>query len=402
MMQRLLSALLFLMVFVFAAGTARADGALLLGARADVNLGKPASPGCDARVKDLTGQNLVLFANGQPIPGARAWFDCDKDGALAGHALTSIAGSGDDGKNRRKAWQMALGSLSFITNRTVDLAFGTTNGTFATGSDSKDVTVTPWSIAAIDAVAFVLAAGLFIFALAFGVSRDPVPEPVEGVPLPRNFKRTYSLSRTQLVWWTVIVVWSYAAILVATGAMDTITAGTMGLMGIVGGASVLSFVQSGRPSDDDDRRKDYGKAYRDLAALVVAKKPDFSLTAQPVIVDEDTTETRDLLARMKRLQNEIYPTSNGFIDDVLTDAHGMSAHRLQLLVWTGVLGIAFLYEVARTLSMPELSPELLALTGISHGTYFGFKMNEQQVAAPEKPDTPQPNTEAGQKVKENA
>lgn len=40
--------------------------------------------------------------------------------------------------------------------------------------------------------------------------------------------------------------------------------------------------------------------------------------------------------------------------------------------------------------MPELSANLLALTGISNGTYFGFKMQEQQVAPPTAPPTARP------------
>jgi hypothetical protein len=49
-----------------------------------------------------------------------------------------------------------------------------------------------------------------------------------------------------------------------------------------------------------------------------------------------------------------------------------------MLVWTLVLGILFIYSVWYRLSMPEFSATLLALLGISSGTYLGFKIPENQ------------------------
>ena len=49
-------------------------------------------------------------------------------------------------------------------------------------------------------------------------------------------------------------------------------------------------------------------------------------------------------------------------------------HRLQVLLWTFVLGVVFVASVAHVLSMPEFNTTLLALMGISGATYLGFKM----------------------------
>jgi hypothetical protein len=71
-------------------------------------------------------------------------------------------------------------------------------------------------------------------------------------------------------------------------------------------------------------------------------------------------------------------TSKNFFDDILTDVNGSSFHRLQMLVWTLVLGMLFVYSVWKRLSMPEFDTALLALQGITAGTYLGFKLPEKQ------------------------
>lgn len=71
------------------------------------------------------------------------------------------------------------------------------------------------------------------------------------------------------------------------------------------------------------------------------------------------------------------PVSEGITKDLLTDVNGVSFHRFQMLVWTIVLGFIFCVEVYKTLRMPEFDTTLLALMGISAGTYLGFKIPER-------------------------
>jgi hypothetical protein len=71
------------------------------------------------------------------------------------------------------------------------------------------------------------------------------------------------------------------------------------------------------------------------------------------------------------------PISRGFFEDILTDDDiGISFHRFQMFVWTVVLGIIFIASVYRQLAMPEFNDTLLALMGISSGTYMGFMIAE--------------------------
>ncbi|MFD1623690.1 hypothetical protein [Azospirillum griseum] len=211
-----------------------------------------------------------------------------------------------------------------------------------------------------------LVGGLFVLAFFRRFGRDPVTL-VPDVPMPAGYVAPYSLSRFQLLWWSGVVAASYTWLLPITGSMDTISTGAMALMGIVGGTSVLAATQDNRPStkpdDDGAERAKHCANYRTAAA---ASPPDTAMMASCVA--------------------EIYPPSQGVLTDLLTDLHGYNIARLQLLIWTIVLGLSFLFEVAHNRAMPELSANLLALTGISNGTYFGFKMQEKQVA-PAAPPT---------------
>ncbi|PWC66647.1 hypothetical protein TSH7_05790 [Azospirillum sp. TSH7] len=341
--------------------TAAADTTVVLGQPLTLNLGAPpAGTDCATQATTLNAQALVLVANGQTIPGARASFGCSAKGELVGTASTSISGNGDDAAQRRAAWQTAFsGFFNLAGAKTLPVAFGPATGGIATAPKMVSIQGASDRDLGLAAIWFALVAALFLFAFFRHFGRTDAITPIAGVPMPANYRAPYSLARFQLLWWSGIVTASYVAILTITGSMDTITTGTMALMGIVGGTSVLAAFQDRRPSDDDTRRHQHAAAYLAAAA---ATPPDQTAMAASLA--------------------EVYPPSQGLLPDLLSDAAGYNIHRLQLLAWTGVLGITFLYEVTRTLGMPELSANLLALTGISNGTYFGFKMQEQQVPTP--------------------
>jgi len=56
--------------------------------------------------------------------------------------------------------------------------------------------------------------------------------------------------------------------------------------------------------------------------------------------------------------------------------HGL--HRFQIVVWTLVFTVIFVARVFVHLAMPDFDSQLLALMGISSGTYIGFKFPEKQ------------------------
>ncbi|MEH1874642.1 hypothetical protein [Nostoc sp.] len=69
--------------------------------------------------------------------------------------------------------------------------------------------------------------------------------------------------------------------------------------------------------------------------------------------------------------------SEGFFYDILSDINGVNFHRFQTFIWTVALGLFFVWEVLKNLSMPEFDDTLLTLQGISAATYLGLRGQEQ-------------------------
>ncbi|MDZ8188608.1 MAG: hypothetical protein RMX96_27605 [Nostoc sp. ChiSLP02] len=79
--------------------------------------------------------------------------------------------------------------------------------------------------------------------------------------------------------------------------------------------------------------------------------------------------------------------SQGFLMDILSDINGVNFHRFQTFIWTAAIGVFFIWEVAKNLAMPEFDETLLTLQGISSATYLGLRGQEQHgmVKDPEQP-----------------
>jgi hypothetical protein len=94
---------------------------------------------------------------------------------------------------------------------------------------------------------------------------------------------------------------------------------------------------------------------------------------------EGRTRIGQIDQQLHTLTAESAPTvSQGYLRDILSDGIGYSFHRFQIFAWTIVLGIIFISSVYNGLTMPEFSPTLLGLMGLSAGTYIGFKFPEQK------------------------
>ena len=143
-------------------------------------------------------------------------------------------------------------------------------------------------------------------------------------PAVEGVKQAYSLGRAQMAWWFFLVVLSYSFIWLVTGDRDTIPTSILALMGISSATA--------------------------LAAVLVPTP------------DAETGGRRSI----------------GWWRDLIADDRGTVAlDRLQIVVWTFVLSGIFLFSVIWELTMPEFSATLLALMGISSGTYIGFKLPQK-------------------------
>lgn len=210
-----------------------------------------------------------------------------------------------------------------------------------------------------------------------GIIRDPCP----GMPAER---RPYSLGRTQMAFWFFVIATSYVLIWMITSDRDSLTEQALGLLGISTATALGAAVVGASKTNADESN---GKALELERATIENRLRQFpeERGAQPEKLDELNKEEAEKLARLEQIKKELATlnqrgqpqVSEGFFTDLLSDAEGISLHRFQMAIWTVVLGIIFVANVFNSLAMPELSGTLLALMGISGGTYIGFKFPEK-------------------------
>ena len=227
-----------------------------------------------------------------------------------------------------------------------------------------------------------------------------------GPPKTEPGKRPYSLAKVQVAWWFFLVVGCFLLIYLITGEF-TMTEQALVLIGIGTGTALGSAMidNSKRSSADSELATLQPQEARlieeisllndDTAALerAVAANPEPTDPKQQDALKTDKESLKDakieLAEKKKKLEvvgaqiadakeGLTKPTSEGFWNDLVTDASGPSFHRFQMIAWTVILGILFLAGVYKDLSMPEFSGTMLALMGISAGTYLGFKIPEKQ------------------------
>jgi hypothetical protein len=206
-------------------------------------------------------------------------------------------------------------------------------------------------------------------AVTTSILRDAgnAPRGDEGeAPESRQESRSFSLGRTQMALWTCNVVIAFLYLRAITGEIPAITPTTLALLGIGSGAGL------GAALIDDSKRS------ATVAALV---QEQANLQGKVATLSGDAK--REAEGRLSTLPAEIADTkrawkTEGWINDLLTDANGYSLHRFQMVIWTLVLTFVFWGSVVGRLCMPEFDATLLALMGISSGVYLGFKLPEKQ------------------------
>ena len=143
-----------------------------------------------------------------------------------------------------------------------------------------------------------------------------------------NDNTVFSLSKSQMVLWTVIVAGSYVYLWLVTADQPTIDGSILILLGISVGTTTIS------------------------------RKIDTSNFSR-------VTDPQNLVLKSK-----------GFLYDILSDDSGISAHRLQNVLFTVVMACVFISSVVTHLEMPQFDSTLLALMGISSAGYLSLKPSE--------------------------
>lgn len=171
--------------------------------------------------------------------------------------------------------------------------------------------------AAVIVVLFLIGTLILVFVCKLNFIRDPVnvdPKP-------------FSLSRFQLLWWSVIIISCYILLFAIRDDFGLLSKSTLILLGISAAGTGFSILT------------------------------DYS-------VNDQGTQTPQ--------------AGKNFFYDILSDNNGVSIHRYQNFIFTIVFGVIFIYKVFATANMPDFGVLELSLMGISTATYVGLKTNENK------------------------
>lgn len=292
----------------------------------------------------------------------------------------------------KKVWTDLLGAPSGI-RRDVALSVGLETGS---AFDSVHHEGNPVVLKIISPVYGVVALLIIFVTLALllwlvrktNIIREPGPPPAPGK------QRPYNLGRAQMAFWFFLIYASYISIWLITSALDTITASLLALMGISAGTALgEAMIDTGKDTAKTNQFQDLTAEKQALEQNVVETQSqvDTITAASSTATDQlnldalnkqlldSRTRVGQIDQQLRALSAQQSPNvSSGFLRDILSDSSGYSFHRFQIFAWTIVLGVIFLVSVYNNLTMPEFSPTLLGLMGLSAGTYIGFKFPEQK------------------------
>jgi len=257
--------------------------------------------------------------------------------------------------SKSSAWKMYYGYPQYLHQMThnIEINAGTLTNEFTKLKAKPNILVSS------DIKIVVIAYGLFLISLIIilkffrGIIRNTDYYTKAGISISYN-KNTatdaassvlnisdipYSLSRVQFLFWLLII---YISILHIWGFTDVLASPTGTVLLLLGISGTTFFV--GNLIDNSSGNSN---------ALAV-----------------NVTPTQIINDLMKINQGRV---RSKFIYDILSDGENVSLHRLQLVMFTALLGVYFSWYVIFNLQMPQFSETMMLLMGISSTTYAGMK-----------------------------
>lgn len=332
-----------------------------------------------SRVDEKTGQ-LILYIDNYPLKGVNGIPDVSNNELT--FRLSRVAAANEN-------WNKVLSKPSFFSRQkpvTVSIGFENDRAIPVKNKDKNFTFVIVnyywfWLCVIIIII-------LFLFLYWLGRNTEMLCEPY--TVSENGNKRPYSLALTQMAFWYFLVVASIILLFLITREFPDLNSSVLILIGI---SSLTALSSTGI---NISRIKEREIMYISLEAEKKTLSESIAEIEKNISSKVDFTpsqlleQQKDKEDKLKRL-NEVIMTipqykktnisyySRGFFRDLVSDNTGVSLHRFQIAVWTLVLGFDFCYSVWSNLRMPEINNSLLALMGISSGTYIGFKIPEQKV-----------------------
>ena len=341
----------------------------------------------------INPRDFVLYLDGRPLEGIDALpiQPSQGDNLDTGKIQFELQRT----EKSRAAWTALLGSPKSVA-RWVKVSVGLPNQPAlpTVAEISLRVFHRGWLVLAVILLLLALMFCIWLARRGWLIHDSNPPQPGAGQLKP------YSLALTQAAFWFFLVIGSFILIYLITGEYNTITDQALILMGIGTGTALGAAMIEASKTDTSNQdlsglrpeRARVAALVTELAAKGDALKNKIQSAGTAATAEDQTAlrETSIALQENKAKLDEVdrsiadaegrlsKPVSENFWKDILTDANGITLHRFQIVIWTVVLGVLFVYGVYRELAMPQFSATLLALMGISSGTYLGFKIPERQ------------------------
>jgi outer membrane murein-binding lipoprotein Lpp len=284
-----------------------------------------------------------------------------------------------------KTWNMLLGYPEFgsqFFRLPLSISIG------LTGQSAQATKIDAFQFVRIDkgwfwtclAVILIYCGVLLRFAIATPMLRDtPADLTPLGIPGLSAGNAPYSLGKVQMAFWFSIILASYIFIWLITDNYELITTGTLVLIGIGAGTGLGAVSINNNKADKTIKQvQDLQAQQADLRQATDLLKAALPAAGIEAKIGYNNFLDCQLTSNINNLIDGLKTAKSNFFNDILTDENGVSFHRLQMVVFTTVLGFVFLYTAYATLTMPDFSATLLTMQGITAGTYLGFKIPEKQ------------------------
>jgi hypothetical protein len=322
-----------------------------------------------------------LFINGSDT--GLAPIATDRQGGLLGYKLERTA-------QNAELWKPLLAEPFSQRGASLRISVGVAAGAPLDKLDGADSAL-PFNKVWVDAwtwAAAVLVLIVIVLTFYFGKNSDMLRDS----PAVAGIRQSYSLARVQMAWWFVLVLVGFIVIFLVSGNLDSIPATIVALTGISATTGVAAVLITPRPARRaaarkaglEERRSALADGLTDIDATIAsanlqqAAAPGDLTLSSLVQGLQDRRAAR--VAELNRVALEMAAVSpdspsGGFWRDLVTNDHGAVAlDRLQMVVWTILLGALFLHSVLVYVTMPDFSTTLLSLMGVSSGAYIGFKL----------------------------
>ena len=180
-----------------------------------------------------------------------------------------------------------------------------------------------------------------------------------------------SLAKFQMTVWTWIILSGYLYLVLLKGEIFEPDASILWLMGIA------STTFLGAKSIAKSRAE---KRISELEPLIEEKQNE--LGKGSISADKRTKLNGEITSLQAELSALTTPADRTkpwkWVDLILDDQNNTSLHKLQMLIWTLLIGVVFIWFCYRDQQFITIPTTLLGLMGISSGTYIGYQIPKKK------------------------